>query len=170
MDIKIAEQFLDELFSSLEAMETQSAAILQFLKDHGNATDEQLAPYLEQASKASNVRWRAARVRLMSLLSSAVKTEQERPAKSSQPEKGPEMQQKQDQQKAPGHETQGTEGKSTKDKAVSPSGQKASEPPSKDETQKVAREDRSGADGSQAAPQPDTTKEAPQRPTNQDAA
>ena len=58
MDLKIAEEFLDELFSSLEAQETQSAAVLQFLKDHGNATDEQLAPYMEQASKASKTcRW-----------------------------------------------------------------------------------------------------------------
>lgn len=170
MDIKIAEQFLDELFSSLEAQETQSGAILQFLKDHGNATDEQLAPYLEEASKASNVRWRAARLRLTSLLSSAVKSEQEQPAQGSHPEKSPEMQQKQDQQKAPGHETPRAEGKFTKENAASSSGQKASESTSNPETQNVAREDRSGAEGSQAALQQDTAKEAPQRPAKQDAA
>jgi len=78
VDIKIAEQFLDELFSSLETLETQSAAVLQFLKDRGGATSEQLAPYMEQAS---NVRWRAARLRLMSLLSSAVKRAEEQTAK-----------------------------------------------------------------------------------------
>jgi hypothetical protein len=81
VDIKYAEQFLDELFSSLEALETQSAAILQFLKDKGGATSEQLAPYMDQASKASNVRWRAARLRLMSLLSSAIKSGEESPDK-----------------------------------------------------------------------------------------
>jgi hypothetical protein len=81
VDIKIAEQFLDELFSSLEMLETQSAAVLQFLKDRGGATSEQLAPYMEQASKASNVRWRAARLRLMSLLSSAMKSAEEQTAK-----------------------------------------------------------------------------------------
>jgi hypothetical protein len=96
VDIKIAEQFLDELFSSLEALETQSAAMLQFLKDRGGATSEQLAPYMEQASKASNVRWRAARLRLTSLLSSAVKSAEQQPvgrsettqekAKTSEPE------------------------------------------------------------------------------------
>ena len=83
MDIKIAEQFLDELFSSLEDLETQSAAILQFLKDKGGATSEQLAPYMDQASKASNVRWRAARLRLMSLFSSAIKSGEEPPARTS---------------------------------------------------------------------------------------
>lgn len=84
MDIKIAEQFLDELFSSLETLETQSAAVLQFLKDRGGATSEQLAPYMEQASKASNVRWRAARLRLTSLLSSAIKSTEQQPAKRSE--------------------------------------------------------------------------------------
>ena len=47
MDFNVAEQVLEELLPSLEALETQSAAILQFLKDRGLVTDEQLAPYLE---------------------------------------------------------------------------------------------------------------------------
>jgi hypothetical protein len=42
MDINVAEQVLDELFPALEAVETQSAAILQFLIDRGLATDEEL--------------------------------------------------------------------------------------------------------------------------------
>jgi len=35
VDIKVAEEFLDELFSSLEALETLSTAVLQFLKEQG---------------------------------------------------------------------------------------------------------------------------------------
>ena len=85
MDKKVAEEFLDELFSSLEALDTQSAAILQFLKVQGEVTDEELAPFLEQASKASNVRWRATRLRLMSLFSSAVKSSEESAQKSAKP-------------------------------------------------------------------------------------
>jgi hypothetical protein len=68
--IKPIKEILNELFSHLERLETQSEAILQFLKEKKRVTDKQLAPYLEQAGNASNVRWRAARVRIEHLLSS----------------------------------------------------------------------------------------------------
>ena len=64
MNVDLAQELLNELGSSLENLETQHAALLQFLKDNGIVTDDQFAPYLTQAGKASNVRWRAARIRL----------------------------------------------------------------------------------------------------------
>jgi hypothetical protein len=81
MDFKIAEQILDELAPTFERIESQSAAILQFLKQQGIASDEQLASYLEQASAASNVRWRALRVRMGRLLAMAEKKEDEKRTK-----------------------------------------------------------------------------------------
>ena len=74
MDEEIVKQILDELFSSFEDSETQSAALLLFLKDQGIATEEKLAPYFKQAANTSEVRWRAARVRMGALLASALKT------------------------------------------------------------------------------------------------
>jgi len=56
MDVHLAEELLNELGSSLEMLETQQGALLQFLKDKGVITDEQFAPYLTQAGNASNVR------------------------------------------------------------------------------------------------------------------
>jgi hypothetical protein len=58
------------LGSSLKNLETEQAALMQFLKDNGMLSDEQFAPYLEQAGKASSVRWRAAHTRLERLFSS----------------------------------------------------------------------------------------------------
>ena len=72
MDDELSKYVLDELFPLFESLETQSAAILMFLKDKKNATDKKLAPYLDQAGNASSVKWRAARVRLEHLLSSAI--------------------------------------------------------------------------------------------------
>src|SRR4029077_12948357 len=47
-----------------------TAAVLQFLKEKAGSSDEQLAPYLEQAGKASSIKRRAARVRIDYLISS----------------------------------------------------------------------------------------------------
>ena len=66
-------EILDELFSLLESLETQSLALTQFLKDQGIATDKKLAPYLDRAGNASSVKWRAARARMQYLLSPVAK-------------------------------------------------------------------------------------------------
>ena len=73
MGQNIVQEILHELFASLEALDTQTTAIRQFLKDKGIATDQELAPYLKQAGNASGVRWLAVRVRIDHLLSSAIK-------------------------------------------------------------------------------------------------
>lgn len=83
MDEKIVQEILHELFASLEALDTQSTAILQFLKDKGIANEEELASHLEQAGKGSSVRWLAVRVRMNYLLSSAIKAAEQDAKKES---------------------------------------------------------------------------------------
>jgi hypothetical protein len=85
MNNEAMKEVLNELFSHLERLETQSEAILQFLKEKKRVTDKQLAPYLEQAGNASNVKWRAARVRIDHLL------EPEHPEKEIKLGKKPEL-------------------------------------------------------------------------------
>jgi hypothetical protein len=81
-------EILEELFSLLESLETQSLALTQFLKDQGIATDEKLAPYLDRAGNASSVKWRAARARMQYLLSPAPKeTKEKEKDKNKEPEK-----------------------------------------------------------------------------------
>jgi hypothetical protein len=72
MDEKIVQEILHDLFASLEALDTRSAAILQFLKDKEIASEEELASHLEQAGIGSNVRWLGVRVRMNYLLSSVI--------------------------------------------------------------------------------------------------
>jgi hypothetical protein len=85
MDNDAMKEVLNELFSHLEKLETQNEAILQFLKEKKRVTDKQLAPYLEQAGNASNVKWRAARIRIDHLL------EPEHPEKEIKLGKKPEL-------------------------------------------------------------------------------
>jgi hypothetical protein len=68
MNIDVIQELVNELTSSVEDIETQQRALVQFLKDRGDFTDEQFAGYLSHAGKASSVRWRAVRVRLDHLL------------------------------------------------------------------------------------------------------
>jgi hypothetical protein len=77
MDARVAQELLNELGSSLENLETQQAALLQFLKDKGIVRDDQLAPYLNEAGNASSVRWRATHVRLEHIFSAAAEKEQQ---------------------------------------------------------------------------------------------
>ena len=86
MNNEAMKEVLNELFSHLERLETQNEAILQFLKEKKRVTDKQLAPYLEQAGNASNVKWRAARVRINHFL------EPEHPEKEIKLGKKPELQ------------------------------------------------------------------------------
>ena len=65
------EQVLSDLFQYFETLEAQNAALLQFLKGQKIVTDKKFASYLEQAVTASNVKWRAARVRMEHLLATA---------------------------------------------------------------------------------------------------
>jgi hypothetical protein len=101
MDENIVEQILDELFSSFEKSETESAAILLFLKNQGIATEEKLAPCLEQASRISEVRWRAAKVRMGALLASAMKTPDPAPQKKTVPIQDQEKEHPKEEKKEP---------------------------------------------------------------------
>jgi hypothetical protein len=106
MTNETALEIFDHLFSLLEAQETQSAAMLQLIKDKGIASDEELAPYLDQAGNISNVRWRAARVRINYLLSSTKPAEQaEEKKESAHKDTAPEVNKDSDKDKERQHNT-----------------------------------------------------------------
>lgn len=94
MNSEAIKEILDTLFSNLEKLETQTEALMQFMKETKNITDAQLAPYLEKAGNASNVRWRAARVRIEYLLSSAEMEENRDKEKKAEQAKSAEQHEK----------------------------------------------------------------------------
>jgi hypothetical protein len=136
MDEKIVQEILHELFSSLEALDTQSLAILQFLSDKGIAKDEELASHLEQAGNASNIRWRAVRVRIDYLISGAIKAA-EQEAKRPDKQESPKTAEKETGQKANVDTKQSNEKEIAKD------------------AQQVAGNDKSEADEASARAQKD---------------
>lgn len=77
MNDDAAHQVLRDLLSYFESLETRTGAVLQFLKEKGIATDEQLAPSLEQAASAASVKWRAVRVRMEHLFALSERTSAE---------------------------------------------------------------------------------------------
>ena len=77
MNPEIVNEIIEELSSTLSRIETQSAAILEFIKEKGLAKEDDLTPYLERAANTSSVRWRATRVRLTHLFSGLEKSERQ---------------------------------------------------------------------------------------------
>jgi hypothetical protein len=77
MDQESIDQILDELFPNFEPLEARSAALLQLLKTKGLITDEELAPFFEQAANAASVRWLAVRVRVEALIASLLNPAEE---------------------------------------------------------------------------------------------
>ena len=103
-------EILDELFSLLESLETQSLALTQFLKDQGIATDAKLVPYLDRAGNASSVKWRAARARMQYLLSPvAKKTDDQEKDKNKESEKPAEKKSAPEERQKSGAEKPSTE-------------------------------------------------------------
>jgi hypothetical protein len=86
-NVEPVREVLGELFGLLEVLEARTLAVMEFLKDAGIATDEELGPYLEKAGNASSVKWRAARLRMEFLLTSAQKNKEEEKKEAEKREK-----------------------------------------------------------------------------------
>jgi hypothetical protein len=180
MDRAAVEKLLDEMLSSLEDLETKAGATLQFLKDKGHASDEDLARYLEQAGNVSNVRWRAARLRMMSLLSSALKSAEEPkekteaardPARTALPPEPataqPAAKPENASEEIPGELAQSTQTKPSRDKQSVDVGKKPKpDSPEHKTTEQPAAEAKASLNESQ--PDEATTKSAP-HPTPSEA-
>src|SRR5947208_2075058 len=100
MNSEIANEIIEELASTFQKLETQSAALWEFVKEKGIAKEDNLEPYMERAAAASAVRWRATRVRMAHLFASA-----DRAAElAADREQGAAQQKPQPEQPAPGNQ------------------------------------------------------------------
>jgi hypothetical protein len=162
MNNEAMKEVLNELFSHLERLETQNEAILQFLKEKKRVTDKQLAPYLEQAGNASNVKWRAARIRIDHLLSP------EQPEKEIKLGKKPELQEdspSEEKRSAPdGKDNKRVESVGEKSKRIEPGEQKQIE--SSDKNAKEAEPKNAEASGSDLSKKEKPVKPVQARPTD----
>jgi hypothetical protein len=73
VNVSPAEQVFEEVLPYLEILDAQIGGIVQLLKDKGVTTTEELARYVEQADRGSNVREVGLRVRMEYLFSTAAK-------------------------------------------------------------------------------------------------
>ena len=120
MDEAVLQEVFEELFQSLETAETQSDAILQFLKAKGIANEEDFEPYFEQASKASSVRWVATRARINRLLSAVTKSKEKSPESSEQQPTHSESEpaQSADSEHTPGNSKESAPGRDAKNESA----------------------------------------------------
>jgi hypothetical protein len=177
MDEKLTQELLDEFLPALEVLDTENTAILQFLKDKGIADDEQLAPYLEQAAKASDVKWRATRLRLNHLISSAAKAAEHTTKKES--EKVQTKSEKADKESAApkegvpvkkaGATTNENKGKPAESKSTAPTAEKTEDQTANDENRKQRDRETVMAPGTDQHSESEKKGESDEK-TNQDAA
>jgi len=69
VDEKLIDEILDAVLPPIEAAESQTAAVIQLLRERGILNDDDFARFQEQAENASEIRSRAMRLRLKRILS-----------------------------------------------------------------------------------------------------
>jgi uncharacterized protein YdaU (DUF1376 family) len=154
MNVDLAHELLNELGLSLEHLEAQQAALMQFLKDEGIVTDNKLAPYLTQAGKASNVRWRAARVRLERLISAEEEKEERRAEKEKQQASAAQAPSQNEGNEAASKKEEGGSEAAPKSEAANVAAESAEGQPASDK--KNGQDERATSEDKKAGPEQET--------------
>ena len=171
MDTSVVEQLINEILPYFEDLDTQSAAVLQFLKDTKVATDSTLATYLEQAAKASNIRWQAARLRMISILSSATKEHEEPESKlTDQPAQNDGSSQEQKRRQASQNEKEAAEDENVKEEEAASQKQSAQEAATIGESKQKENENDREESGNKSQSAPSQEQNPAQSRENEKAA